>query len=157
MRRNLRSFLIPKNKIRRYPFTLKLPLNIAYETVIMLIDIKSLGLGVKVDYWCKRNIRILADNYNMYYELLQDIYERFCFKNDKGQYMSVDDKKHIIFNLKSKFESDTNKFNKELNDLMTMTTDEFEPYIMSEEVFNNLPNIESSKFNIDLLAFLLPE
>ena len=120
----------------------------------MLLDIRKLKLGLKVDYWCNKNIKLLADDYNFYLEQITDIYNRYCYQGKDGQYVTIQ-KDKISFNLKP--DSDELKFNKELSDLMTLTCDEFEPYIMSQEVFDNLPNIESSKFNIDLLAFLLPD
>lgn len=133
---------------------MKLPLNIIYETTCQLLQIKALKLGLKVDYWCNKNIKLFADGYNFYLEQMNDIYSRYCNKGDDGQYAKLD-VNIIKFNFKPNI--DIEKFQKEMNDLMYMPSDEFEPYIMSEDIFNNLPNLESSKFNIDLLAFLLPD
>lgn len=133
---------------------MKLPLNIIYETTCQLLQIKTLKLGLKVDYWCNKNIKTFADGYNFYLEQMSEIYSRYCNKGDDGQYAKLDDN-IIKFNFKPNI--DIEKFQKEMNDLMYMPSDEFEPYIMNEDIFNNLPNLESSKFNIDLLAFLLPD
>lgn len=134
---------------------MKLPLNIVYETTCMLLQIKTLKLGLKVDYWCNKNIKLFADECNFYIEQLNDIYSRYCNKDNVEQYVKINDNGGIEFNFKP--DINIKDFEKEMNDLIYMPSDEFEPYIMSEEVFNNLPNVESSKFNIDLLAFLLPE
>lgn len=134
---------------------MKLPLNVVYETTSMLLGIKAMKLGLKVDYWCNKNIKLFADEYNFYLEQINDIYFRYCNKDDTGQYVKINDNGGIEFNFKPNI--NTKDFEKEMNELMYMPSDEFEPYIMNEEIFNNLPNIESSKFNIDLLAFLLPE
>lgn len=134
---------------------MKLPLNVINETTCMLLGIKTLKLGLKVDYWCNKNIKLFADEYNFYLEQLNEIYSRYCNKDETGQYVKINDNGDIEFNFKPYI--NINDFEKELNDLMYMPSDEFEPYIMNEETFNNLPNIESSKFNIDLLAFLLPK
>lgn len=133
---------------------MKLPLNVIYEAVNSLIQIKSLKLGIKVDYWCNKNIKLFANDYNFYLEQITEVYSCYCYQGEDGQYATINENK-IVFNLKP--ESDEKQFNKELNDLMTITCDEFEPYIMSKEVFDSLPNVNSSKFNLDLLAFLLPE
>jgi hypothetical protein len=121
----------------------------------MLLGIKILKLGLKVDYWCNKNIKLFADEYNFYLEQLNDIYSRYCNKDDNEQYVKLNDNGVIVFNFKPN--TVVKDFEKEMNELMYMPSDEFEPYVMGEEVFNNLPNVESSKFNIDLLAFLLPE
>lgn len=132
---------------------MKLPLNNIYQAVNMLFGIKTLGLGMKVDYWCTKNIKTLADDYNFYAEKLDMLFKNYCDKGEDGQYFVFEDNK-TIFNLKEGINEEN--FSNEFNELMTMECKDFEPFILSQEVFDKLPNIDSNKFNIDVLNFLLP-
>ena len=132
---------------------MKLPLSNIYQSVNMLFGIKRLGLGMKVDYWCTKNIKALADDYNFCAEKLDVLFKTYCDKGEDGQYCKYEDNK-TIFNLKN--DIDEEKFKDEFNELMTMECEEFEPFILNQEVFDKLPNVDSDKFNVDVLNFLLP-
>ena len=118
----------------------------------MLYKIKELNLGVKVDYWCTRNIKILADDYVFFIKTINDIYDKYCFKGEDEAYCKFVDG-NVVFNLKEG--CDTDAFNKDLSDTMTNEC-EITPFILNESVWESLPNFRIDGFSLDAIDFLLP-
>ncbi|GEM_PF-3801351 len=119
---------------------------------VMLYKIKELNLGVKVEYWCTRNIKILADDYVFFIKKINEINEKYCFKDEDGEYCKIVDG-NVLFNLKDG--CDVDAFNKEMNDTMTNEC-EITPFVLNESVWESLPNFRIDGCSLDAIDFLLP-
>ncbi len=120
--------------------------------VVMLSKIKELNLGVPVDYWCMKNIKILSDDYTYYIKKLIEIYKEYCYKDENDQYCRFEDNT-TIFNLKE--DCNVEKFNEEMSALMTNEC-EVNPFVMSMKVWETLPNFQIDGHDSSTIDFLLP-
>lgn len=130
---------------------MKISLGVLCGTVETLLKIKSMGLGVKVNYWCTKNLKSFETDYRFFMEQRNELYNRYCFKGEDGLYYRFEDQK-VIFNIK---EENMNEFGEQIQALMTNDC-EFEPFIMQESLFESLPNFDISETEYDSIGFLLP-
>lgn len=121
-----------------------------FDAVNTLIYIKSLDVGFKIKYWCNKNIKSLASDYELFVGLRNDLYDEYCYKGEDEKYITVVDDK-IKFNLKENKSADD--FGKEMSELLLMEC-EIEPYILSQEACDLFP--DEKGIDIDAIDFLLP-
>ena len=131
---------------------MKIALGKIYSSISMLSKIKEMKLGIKVDYWCVKNIRMLSDDYRFFLEKRDEVYAKYCNKGEDGLFFKLEGDQ-ITFNIKD--ESEVENFDKELNELMTNEC-EIEPYVMSMEIFDTLPNVNIEGYDIYMIDYMLP-
>lgn len=131
---------------------MRLTFNRIATVFVILAKIKELKLGFPVDHWCDRNMKRLYDDYVTFLKKRDEINEKYCFKDEDGQYCKLIDG-NIIFNIKE--DCDVAEFDKEMNALMELESD-FTPFVLSENVWETLPNFQVEGFSSDAIDFLLP-
>ena len=129
----------------------KTTLGNAFDTVTMLDEIRAKSSDIRVRYWCHRNVDILLDDYQFFLEKRNEIYERYCIKDEHGKYGIIHADGRIQFNVNKE---DIPEFTKELNEIISFECD-VEPYILPEEVYRaTVFKPESNP--IDIIDYLLP-
>lgn len=121
-----------------------------FDAVNALIYIKSLDVGFRIKYWCNKNIKALANDYELFIGLRNELLDEYCCKDEDGKYLNIIEDK-MRFNLKE--EKSADDFSKEMNDLLLMEC-KIEPYILSQEVLDSFP--DEKGIDIDAIDFLLP-
>lgn len=132
---------------------MKVALSKVASGIVMVSKIKELNLGVPVDYWCTKNINILSEDYKYFIKKLNEIYEKYCFKGEDGQYCWFDDNSNTIFNLKEG--CDVDKLNEEIKALFEYEC-EITPFVMSMNTWETLPNFQIDGGDSGAIDFLLP-
>lgn len=102
-----------------------------FHSFSTLQKIKEQNLGFKIDYWCMRNLKILADNYQFFYNARIDLAEKYCLKDDRGEYGHPVDGSGYQYHLREGCTAED--FAKEMNELYSMECD-IVPYQISADV-----------------------
>lgn len=130
----------------------KTTLGNVFDTVTMLDEIRAKSSDIRVRYWCHRNVDILIDDYNYFLEKRNEIYERYCIKDEHGKYGTIHADGRLQFNVNKE---DIPEFTQKLNELVGFEC-EVKPYVLPEEVYRNTVfKPESSP--IDIINYLLPD
>lgn len=131
---------------------MKITFNKIADGITMLARIKELNISIPVDYWCTKNIKLMIDDYTYFIKIRNEIYDKYCNKNEDGWYFRVEDN-GLFFNLKEG--CDVDKFNEEMNTLLTNEC-EINPFVMPTSTLESLPNFKIDGCNSDMIDFLLP-
>lgn len=112
--------------------------------------IKEQNLGFKIDYWCMRNLKLLADNYQFFFNARINLAEKYCLKDEHGDYGHLIDDGTCQYNLREGYTAED--FASEMNELYSMECD-IVPYQISADVlFSSDIKVEGNDvFAIDFM------